>query len=170
MARTMPGTTNGAMATKPSTRAAGSSRRALAYAVISARIETMVAAAAAYSRLCWIAARAAWLSTSAQRYQSRVRLPGTGPFPHARESDVASSAEYGRTSENSGGMRHTMKSGQRQRPSWKASRAVPRPLTVVKRRRPSSLRCVSNRPAATSSSGMAYAAARLGRLGNWKNR
>ena len=32
---------------------------------------------------------------SAQRYQSSVRLPGTGPLPHALEIDVATSAAYG---------------------------------------------------------------------------
>src|SRR5216683_2844583 len=104
MARTMPGTTNGAIARNARMRAPGTSRRVLAYDVITASTDTIVAAAAAYSKLCWMAARAVWLSTMAQRYQSRVRFPGTGPTPHAFESEVASSAPYGSTSDNNGGI------------------------------------------------------------------
>src|SRR5579859_633493 len=166
----MPGTTNGAIATNPSTRANGNNWRVLAYEPINARTETIVAAAAAYRRLCPIAARAAWLSTSAQRYQSSVRLPGTGPLPQARDNEVASSAPYGSTKDSNGGMQQSTNSGHSQAQSWNGSRAVPRPPTVVNRRRPSRRRWRSNPPAATSSSGIAYAAARFGRLGNWKNR
>ena len=117
-----------------------------------------------------MARRAPWFSTSAQWYQAKVRFPGTGPLPQAWEREVASSAVYGRMSEKIGGAMQIANTGQRHGPRRNGTRTPPFPLTVVKRPRRRRRCCRRKRLAVTARSGKAYAAARLGRDGYWKNR